>query len=148
MPDTLRDRRIRHARALLSASPGGLIAEAGDLAGRDVLVLGHSVGETLCELIATECRSAEARVPGCRVDRHAVDVVLVPNLAEGASGAIIKQAIAALARGGRIVVRLPPTASRLAHELRETLVLSGFDQILEVRGGAARVVSASRLAAA
>ena len=148
MPDTLRDRRVRHARLLAATSPGALIVEAGDLAGRDVLVLGHSVGETLCELTMTECRAVESRAPGCCVHVRSADVVLVANLTENTARGIVDQAIAALSRGGRVVVRLPGTASRLAHDVRGMLAVAGFDGIRERRFGAERVVSASRLALA
>ncbi len=148
MSQSLRDRRVRHAQLLMKAAPAGLLAEAGDLAGRDVLVLGHSVGETMCELTMTECRSVESRAPGCRVDPRSVDVVLVANVTDATVRGVVDQAIAALSRGGRLVVRLPRTATRLAHEVRSMLALAGFDAIRELQTGADRVVSGSRLAVA
>ena len=146
MPETLRDRRIRYARTLIATSPGALLDEAGDLTGLDVLVLGHQVGETMCELTMTECRSVEARAPGCRVDRRAADVVVVPNLTETSARGVVEQATRALDRGGRMVVRLPREASRLAYDVRVMLAVAGFDAIREIRSTEARVVSASRAA--
>ncbi len=148
MSETLRHRRVRHAQVLLGALPGPLLAEAGDLDGCDVLVLGHSVGETICELTMTECRTVESRAPGCRVDMRPADIVLVPNLTESTARGIVDQAIAALSRGGRVVFRLPRTAARQAHAIRGMLAVAGFDAIREIRSGGERVVSASRLAAA
>ncbi len=144
MSETLRDRRIRYARTLIAAVPGKLLTEAGDLAGRDVLVLGHQVGETMCELTMTECRSVEARAPGCRVDRGAADVVMVPNVTETTARGVVAQATRALDRGGRVVVRLPEAASRLAYDVRVMLAVAGFDAIREARSAEARVVSAVR----
>ena len=82
MPETLRDRRVRHARSVLMPATisVALLGEGGDLAGLRVLVLGSAVAGTLCALMHTECCRAETRMPGCQTEGRAADLVLVPHL--------------------------------------------------------------------
>ena len=94
MPETLRDRRVRHARSILmpQAASFALLGEAGDLAGLRVLVLGTAVAETLCALMHTECRRAETRMPGCQTDIRSADLVLVPQLTRENVDRVVSQA--------------------------------------------------------
>lgn len=98
MPETLRDRRVRHARSIIMPQPtsAALLGESGDLAGLRVLVLGNAVSETLCALMHTECRRAETRMPGCQTEARSADLVLVPHLTRESVDRVISQATHAL----------------------------------------------------
>ncbi len=107
-----------------------LLAAAGDLSGCDVLVLGTAVGATLCALATTECRRAESRLPGCRVEAGAADTVLVAQSSSVAVPGLVRQATVALAHGGTLVMRLPASGASTA--LRSMLEAARFVDIREV----------------
>ena len=133
MPETLRDRRVRHARSLImgadetGSSPGPLVGACGDLTGQRVLVLGDMVGKTLCALMHTECRRAEARLPGCSTEGRSADLVLVPHLTDENAAGIIGQAAHALCPRGRIRIALPVADRRLLASCTLLLIGAGFD---------------------
>ncbi len=129
MPETLRDRRVRHARSILMPATTGavLLGETGDLAGLNVLVLGHAVSETLCALMHTECRRAETRTPGCQTEAQSADLVLVPHLTWENVDRVITQAARALCSRGRIVARIPGQGRDLLAHCALMLIGAGFD---------------------
>lgn len=138
-----RRRRVAHAHALLGAPESGLPGAAGDLAGRAVLVLGPVVASTMCALAMAECRRAESRMPGCRVEPGCADVVLVPEAPREAVPGILGQAVTALAGGGTLALRLPRAARAAAHELRNRLAEAGFAGIREIAAGGDRILVAA-----
>ncbi len=142
MAETLRDRRVRHARSIImpdhSLSP--LLGETGNLADLRVLVLGGMVTETLCALMHTECLRAETRTPGCRTEAGSADLVLVPHLTRENADRVITQAAHALSQNGRVVIALPVSSSGQGRELvaHTSLMLigAGFDlPVLRGEGG-------------
>lgn len=142
MPNLLRQRRLNHARLLMQSAETGLLGAAGDLTDCDVLVLGLATADTLCALAMAECRRAESRLPGCRVDPGHADVVLVTDLPRDAMAGILRQAAVAIAPGGRLVLRFPRTARREAHEARGILAVAGFTDFSERAEGSTRIVAA------
>ena len=126
----LRQQRVQYAQALLRREGDSLLAAAGDLSGCDVLVLGSAVGATLCALATTECRRAESRLPGCRVEAGAADTVLVASSTADAVPGLVRQATLALAKGGTLVMRLPRTG--VSDTLRGLLDAARFTDIREV----------------
>ncbi len=146
MPETLRDRRIRHARSILMSPPAGnsLLGETGDLAGLRVLVLGQSVSETMCALMHTECRRVESRQPGCQTEARSADLVLVPHLTRENVDRVISQAAHALCQHGRIVIAMPANGRELATHCALMLLGADFD-LPAVRGeGENRTLVATR----
>ncbi len=141
MPETLRDRRVRHARSILMAPPAGavLLGETGDLAGLNVLVLGQAVSETLRALMRTDSRRVETRMPGFRVEAHSADLVLVPHLAWENVDRVISQAARALCSTGRIVARIPGQGRDLVTHSAMMLIGAGFD-LPVLRGDAAETI--------
>ncbi len=146
MPETLRDRRVRHARSILMPAPIGaaLLGEAGDLTGLNVLVLGQAVPETLCALMHTECRRAESRMPGCQVEAHSAHLVLVPHLAWENVDRVVDQAARALCSSGRIVARIPGQGRDLVAHAALMLIGAGFDLPVRRGEGAETILCASR----
>ena len=133
MPETLRDRRVRHARSIIMPQPASaaLLGESGDLTGLRVLVLGGAVSETLCALMHTECRRAETRMPGCQTEARSADLVLVPHLTRESVDRVISQATHALCHHGRIVIALPAALPGHGRDLVAhcalMLIGAGFD---------------------
>ncbi len=133
MPETLRDRRVRHARSIIMPQPSSaaLLGESGDLSGLRVLVLGGAVSETLCALMHTECRRAETRMPGCQTEARSADLVLVPHLTRESVDRVISQATHALCHHGRIVIALPAALPGHGRDLVAhcalMLIGAGFD---------------------
>lgn len=139
----LRRRRVAYAQGLIHGGPGGIVAAAGDLAAKDVLVLGPVVGSTMCALVMTECRRAESRLPGCRVDPGAADIVLVPAAPGAAMPGLVRQAAAALRDGGSVVIQLPGRPAAAAG-IRDLVSAGGFLALREVGRGDARFLLAER----
>jgi hypothetical protein len=129
MSETLRDRRVRHARSIIMPQPTStaLLGESGDLAGLRVLVLGNAVSETMCALMHTECRRAETRLPGCQTEARSTDLVLVPHLTRENVDRVISQATHALCHHGRVVVALPGHGRDLIAHCAMMLIGAGFD---------------------
>ena len=150
MPETLRDRRVRHARSIIMPQPtsAALLGESGDLAGQRVLVLGGAVSETLCALMNTECRRAETRMPGCQTEARSADLVLVPHLTRENVDRVISQATHALCHHGRIVVALPAASPGHGRDLIAhcslMLIGAGFDLPMLRGEGPSRVLCAVR----
>ncbi len=141
--ELLRQRRLAHARRIAAAPSDSLIDLAGDLADRRVLVLGG--GGLLAELVATECRHAESARPGGRVVAGSADLVLVPECPAGETGAVLRQAATALARGGTVLIRLARFERDRAHEIRIALVLAGFRTVREAFSPTHRTIRAEAL---
>ena len=146
MPETLRDRRLRYARSILTPAPAdaSLLGETGDLAGLNVLVLGHAVSEMLCALMHTECRRAETRMPGCQVEAHSADLALVPHLAWENVDRVISQAARALCARGRIVARISGQGRDLVAHCALMLIGAGFDLPVLRAQGTETILCASR----
>ena len=137
----LRQRRVEYAHGLMRREENGLLAAAGDLAGRDVLVLGPVVASTMGALASSACRRAESRLPGCRVEAGLADVVIIPLASSEAMPGLVRQAAVALSGGGSLVVRLPRRA-RAADETRACLAAAGFADLREVLKGGERILLA------
>lgn len=129
MTETLRDRRVRHARSIIMPTHAqtALLGETGDFSGLRVLVLGGVAAGTLCALMHTECRRAESRTPGCRTEAGSADLVLVPYLTRENVDRVITQAAHALSHHGRIVVALPGQGRDLVAHASLMLIGAGFD---------------------
>lgn len=140
---TLRHRRVEIAQGLMRDRGDGLLAAASPLDGREVLVLGAVVASTMCALAVSECRRAESRLPGCRVEHGSADVVLVPGPTPEALPELIRQTTAGLRRDGLLAVRLPRSA-RDANEIRSVIAAAGFTGIREVGSSGERVLLARR----
>ena len=127
----LRYRRDDVAQGLTPGCRDGLLAAAGPLGGLDVLVLGTVVASTMCALAMSECRRAESRLPGCRVEAGLADVVLIPDVTPLALPGLLRQAAAGLRRGGTLVTLLPRSV-REAERIRSGLAASGFSGVRDV----------------
>lgn len=128
MSETLRDRRLRYARAILQSRSTwtSLLGEISGLDGLRVLVLGTAPTETLCALMHTECRKAEARLPDAYSDARSADLVLVPHVTVITIGRVIAQAARSLDHGGRIVVAMQADDRDLKLATLRTLGEFGF----------------------
>ncbi len=137
----LRQRRVDYAHGLMRREESGVLAAAGDLAGRDVLVLGPVVASTMCALAMSECRRAESRLPGCRVEAGLADIVIIPLAPPEAMPGLVRQAAIALSGGGSLVVRLPRRA-QAADETRACVAGAGFSDLREVLKNGERILLA------
>ncbi|TLU71529.1 hypothetical protein [Lichenicoccus roseus] len=138
MGETLRDRRLRYARAILESksSSTALLGENAGLDGLRVLVLGAAPSETLCALMHTECRKAEARLPDASCEINSADLVLVPHVTLITLGRVARQAARALERHGRIVMANPGGERDFIGSASRELVQAGFEMpILQSRDG-------------
>ena len=145
MSQTLRDRRVSHAQAIMAEPEPGLIGQAGDLEGKRVLVLGSSPSSTLSALDGTACRHAEGLRPGCRATAGSADLVLVPDCGAADLAGLVRQATVALMQGGAVVFRLSRTDRRFAHEVRVGLVMVGFRHVTETFSAADRFLRADAI---
>ena len=129
MSETLRDRRLRYARTILQSrrSTMALLGENSALEGLRVLVLGTAAADTLCALMHTECRKAEARLPEAHVESRSADLVLAPHVTLVTINQVINQAVRALDHYGRIVIAVPPHERDFIDVTIGTLVRSGFE---------------------
>jgi len=145
MADTLRGRRLRYAQAILGSRRGGgaLLGEAALVDGARVLVLGEAPSETLCALIHTECRTADARLPDAPVEPGSADLVLVPHPSFCTLGRIAVQASRALQAGGRLVMAIPPERD-FALLASRTLREAGFAEPLGYRENGRELLQARR----
>ena len=123
--------RVEYAQGLISRTGDVLLAAAGDLKGRDVLVLGSVTSSTMCALAMGECRRAESRLPGCRVESGSADVVLIPDTGADALPGLVRQTTIALSAGGSLVTRMPHS-ERAATALRNLLMGAAFSDLREV----------------
>jgi hypothetical protein len=142
MSETLRDRRLRYARSILQSRPSSLalVGENFGLDGLRVLVLGTSPADTLCALMHTECRTAEARCPDAYTHMRSADLVLAPYAELTTIGRIAKQAARALDHDGRIVVAASEHERDFIIVAVRELILAGFEQpVLEQEAGQTRV---------
>ncbi len=142
MSETLRDRRLRYARAILQSrsTSTALLAETSDLEGLRVLVLGTAPANTLCALMHTECRKAEARLPDAYCEARSADLVLAPHVGLVTIGRVVAQAARSLDHGGRIVLALPADDRDLRAAALRTLGEFGFlTPSMDVDGGEIRV---------
>ena len=137
----LRYRRADLAQGLTRVRGDALLAAAGPLGGLDVLVLGTVVASTMCALAMSECRRAESRLPGCRVDAGLADVVLIPGVTSLALPGLVRQASAGLRRGGLLAMR-PGQSAREVEEVRCCLSAAGFGGVREVVVDGERLVLA------
>nr|WP_321984147.1 hypothetical protein [uncultured Lichenicoccus sp.] len=138
MGETLRDRRLRYARAILDSrsTTTALLGENSDLDGLRVLVLGTAPNETLCALLHTECRTAEARLPDAICETHIADLVLAPHVTLVNLGRVVRQAARALDQHGRFVVAVPNGERDFIGSANRELLQAGFETpILESRAG-------------
>ena len=128
MSETLRDRRLRYARAILQSrsTSAALLGETTDLDGLRVLVLGTAPADTLCALMHTDCRKAEARLPDCHVAVGSADLALVAHVSLLTVSRIVAQAARALDGGGRIVMGLSAEDRMLRDAVLHTLAEFGF----------------------
>ncbi len=139
----LRQRRVAYAQGLINGTASGVVAAAGDLTAKDVLVLGPVVASTMCALVMSECRRAESRLPGCRVDPGVTDVVIVPPAPREAMAGLVRQAAAALHEGGTLVIQLS-TSPTAATETRARVAEGGFLALREVVRAGERFLLAER----
>ena len=142
MSETLRDRRLRYARAILQSrsTSAALLGETTDLDGLRVLVLGTAPADTLCALMHTDCRKAEARLPDGHVEAGSADLALVAHVSLLTVSRIVAQAARALDHGGRIVMALPTEDRILKGAALHTLAEFGFAAPqVDVDGGEARI---------
>ncbi len=139
----LRQRRVAYAQGLIQGTACGVVAAAGDLAAKDVLVLGPVVSSTMCALVMSECRRAESRLPGCRVEPASADIAIIPPAPRAALPGLVRQAAAALREGGSVVIQLP-TAPTAATETRTQVAESGFLALREVVRTGERFLLAER----
>lgn len=139
----LRQRRVAYAQGLIQGTTNGVVAAAGDLTGKDVLVLGPVVSSTMCALVMSECRRAESRLPGCRVECGAADIVIVPPAPREAMPGLVRQAATALHDGGSVVIQLP-TGPAVAGEIRACVAAGGFLALREVVRTGERFLLAER----
>ena len=128
MSETLRDRRLRYARAILQSrsTSAALLGETSGLDGLRVLVLGTAPAETLCALMHTDCRNAGSRHPDAHAEARSADLVLVPHVSLITVGRVIAQAARALDRDGRIVVAVPGADRDLRLATLRLLTEAGF----------------------
>ena len=145
MSQSLRDRRVTHAHAIMAEPEPGLIGQLGALDHTRVLVLGPSPSAVLSALAGTACRHAEGLRPGCRASAGSADLVLVPDCGASELAGIVRQASIILMRGGRVVFRLPRIDRRFAHDIRVALVMLGFRHITETRSAADRFLHADAI---
>lgn len=143
MQNSLRQRRVEHARRLIVTADDTLLEHAGEVTDLRVLVVGTLTASLLCELTLTECRHVETTRPGCNVSTGRSDLVLVTDIPCGQTQAVVRQASAALGGRGRLIARLPRHDRHQARELRLALVTAGFRGIGEVFGPAVRFLSAT-----
>ncbi|WP_428377342.1 hypothetical protein [Lichenicoccus sp.] len=129
MGETLRDRRLRYARAILDSrsTATALLGESSDLDGLRVLVLGAAASETLCALMHTECRNAEARLPDASCDARMADLVLAPHVTLVTLGRVVRQAAWALDQHGRIVIAVPGGERDFIGSATRELLQAGFE---------------------
>lgn len=142
MSGTLRDRRLRYARTILQSRQCSiaLVGETSDLEGLRVLVLGTSAADTLCALMHTECRKAEARTPDAHAETRSADLVLVPHVTLATINPVINQAIRSLDHHGRIVIASPAGERHFIDLTVAALVQAGFEPpFLEFDGGETRI---------
>ncbi len=142
MNETLRDRRLRYVRTILQSrrSTVALLGENAALEGLRVLVLGTAAADTLCALMHTECRKAEARLPDAHVEARAADLVLVPHVTLVTINQVIGQAVRSLDHYGRIVIAVPLNQRDFVDVTIGTLLRSGFEMPhLRSEGGQATI---------
>ncbi len=106
-----------------------LIGESGPPSTRTcsrVLVLGTAPADTLCALMHTECRNAEARLPDSHCEARSADLVLAPHVTLVTVARVVAQAARSLDHGGRIVMALPTDDRELNAAALRTLADAGF----------------------
>ena len=79
----------------------------------------------------SECRRAESRLPGCRVEAGLADVVLIPDVTSLALPGLLRQAAAGLRRHGLLAIRLS-RSTRETEEIRSCLTALGFSGVRDV----------------
>ena len=142
MTETLRDRRLRYARTILQSRPTStaLVGENTSLEGLRVLVLGSFPAETLCALMHTECRKAEARQPDGHTEARSADLVLAPHVTLVTISRVIAQAARSLDHAGRIVIAVPPFEHDFVNLTIRALLQAGFEMpFLQSEAGETRI---------
>ena len=142
MSETLRDRRLRYARTILQSrrSAIALLGETSDLESLRVLVLGTAPADTLCALMHTECRKAEARLPEAHIEMRTADLVLAPHVTLVTLELVVAQAARALDHNGRIVLAVAPRERDFVGQALRALNRAGFEgAYLVSEGGESRI---------
>lgn len=128
MVETLRDRRLRYVRSIPESrsTSRALFGQTSGLDGQRVLVLGTHPTETLCALVHTECRTAEARLPDAHSEARSADLVLVPHVTVVTLGQIVAQAARSLVHDGRIILAVDTHERSLVSTATRALSNAGF----------------------